>query len=149
MAVWGLDLFFPFLFFLAVSTACLLFSPFLLLHLFFFLSAPLLIPALLSQLPPWGLSSPSPSPPPSLPTSLEPCLEPPGCYAAGGCLAGSLRRHPRHLQPRSCSECREERWIATIVPSAPSHCPTRRGRSYRTRGGTSTRTARMSGCPCS
>lgn len=109
-------------------------------------SPPLLLfsSRLSSKLPPWGLSSPSPSPPPSLPTSPGRCWEPPGCCAAGGCRAGSLRRHPRHL--RSCWECREERWSARTVRSARSRCPTPRGRSSRTRGGTSTRTVRMWGC---
>lgn len=115
------------------------------LLLFFLLSAPLLTPAL-SQLPPWGLSSPSPSPPPSLPTFPGPSWEPLGCCAAGGCLAGSLHRHPRHL--RSCWEYEEERWSVRIVQSVPNRCLTLRGRSSRTRGDMSTRTARTWGCPC-
>ena len=124
-----------------------LFSPSSFLFLLILFSAPLLIPTLLSQLPPWGLSSPSPSPPPSLPTSPGRCCEPPGCCAAGGCLAGSLRRRPRHL--RRCWGSGEERWSPTTVRSEPSRCPTPRGRSSRTRGGTSTRTARTWGCLCS
>ena len=101
------------------------------------------------QLPPWGLSSPSPSPPPSLPTSPGPSWEPPGCCAAGGCLAGSLRHRPRHLHLRSCWVCGEESWSVMIVRSAQSHCLTPRGRSSRTRGGMCTRTVRMWGWLCS
>jgi len=113
----------------------------------FFSSSSLLLfsSRLPSQLPPWGLSSPSPSPPPWLPTSPGRCWEPPGCWAAGGCLAGSLHRLPRHLL--SCWECREE--SATIVQSARSRCPTLRGRSSRTRGTMSTRTVKTWGCRCS
>lgn len=102
-------------------------------------------PRLSSQLPPWGRSSQSPSPPPWLPTSPGRCLETPGCCAAGGCLGGSLHRRLRRLH--SC-------WggkggTARTVQSALSLCPTLRGRSSRTRGGTSTRTVRMWGCLCS
>lgn len=102
-------------------------------------------PRLSSQLPPWGLSSPSPSPPPWLPTSPGRCLETPGCCAAGGCLGGSLRRRLRRLH--SCWGVRGA--TARTVRSARSRCPTRSGRSSRTRGGTSTKTVRMWGFLCS
>lgn len=138
----GIGSFF-FSFLLSTVSAASLFSHPLLLSFLF--SAPLLTPVL-SQLPPWGLSSPSPSPPPLLPSFPGPSWEPLGCCTAGGCLAGSLRRHPRHL--RSCWEYGEERWSARIVQNVPNRCLTLRGRSSRTRGDTSTRTARTWGCPC-
>lgn len=100
----------------------------------------------LSQVPPWGLSFLSPSPPPLLPTFLGHSWEPLGCCAEGGCLAGSLHRRPRHLP--SCWEYGEGSWIATTVQSAPNRCLTPSERSSRTRGDTSTRTARMLGCLC-
>lgn len=137
---WEIRSFFFSLFFLAVSSLWLLFSPFSPppLHLL----CSFFSPRLSSQLPPWGLSSPSPSPPPWLPTSPGRCLETPGCCAAGGCLGGSLHRHRLH----SCWGGRGG--TARIVRSARSPSPTRKGRSSRTRGGTSTRTVRMWGCLC-
>lgn len=131
--------FFPFL---TESTAWLLSSSSLLLLLVS--SAPLLLPTLLPASP-WGLSSPSPSPPPCLPTFPGRCWKPPGCCAAGGCLAGSLHRH---LHLLICWEARGGS-VRRRGRSERSRCRMLRGRSSRTHGDTSTRTARTWGCPCS
>lgn len=122
-------------------------SPLLLISLLF---APLLTLSSLTQLPPWGLSFPSLSPPPLLPTFPGPCWDPLGCFAAGGCLAGSHPHRPLHLHHlHSYWEFKEERWRATTVRSELSPCQMLRGRSSRTHGVRSTRTARMWECLCS